>query len=79
MLTSRLGQWYVIILGLDEARKDDQTERKKYLAGALACCGGIGPKYTGEGFENVHPHVLATALFVVPKDVSQLQPIPDEF
>jgi len=73
------GQWYVIILGLDEARKNDQTERKKYVGGVLACCGEIGPKYTGEGFENVHPHVLATALFVVPKDVSQLQPIPDEF
>jgi len=73
------GQWYVIIAGLDAAHKDDQTERKKYLSGVLACCGDIGPKYSGEAFGNVHPHVLATALFVVPKDVSQLQPILDEF
>lgn len=73
------GLWYVIILGFDEAHKEDQTERKKYIGGVLACCEGTGPKYTGGSFENVHAHAIANALFVVPKDVSQLQPIPDEF
>jgi len=73
------GQWYVIILGLDDARENDQTERKKYVGGFLACCGDDGPRYTSGRFENVHPHVVANALFVVPKDVSHLSPIPGEF
>lgn len=73
------GEWYVIILGLDEAHEADQTGRKKYVTGVMACCGESGPQYDGEGFANVHPHVVAKALFVAPKNIKLIAPIEEQF
>lgn len=72
------GEWYVIILGLDDDHKDEQTDKKKYMAGVMACLEDGNLKYSDGNFDSVHPHVLAKALYVVPKAV-KLPVIPDEF
>jgi len=75
---SEPGEWYVVIMGNNEDHAHQASETKKYMTGVMACCGSETPRFSGTGFEDVHPHVVAKALYVVPKNVKLAQ-IPDEF
>ena len=70
------GQWFVFFASLDPAHMS--TERKKFVKGMLACCSPVAPTLQGHDLNDIHVHVEAKGLLVVPKH-TDFDVIPDEF